>query len=85
MQAARSKARRSPAGPGRSKVLRCGLRRRGRRLCSRPRKRTALDNLLADWEKRNKEIHVLESKFYRWKYDAVFGNGQSAARPTRAA
>ena len=36
---------------------------------------TALENLLTDWEKRNKEIHVLESDFYRWKYDAVFGNG----------
>ncbi len=35
----------------------------------------ALENLLADWEKRNKEIHVMESKFFRWKYDAVFGNG----------
>ncbi|MGA2258920.1 MAG: TIGR03009 domain-containing protein [Thermoguttaceae bacterium] len=39
-----------------------------------PPEAAALDNLLADWEKRNKEIHVLESKFYRWKYDAVFGN-----------
>ena len=34
----------------------------------------ALNNLLTDWEKRNKEIHVLDSEFYRWKYDAVFGN-----------
>jgi TIGR03009 family protein len=34
----------------------------------------ALNNLLTDWEKRNKEIHAMESKFYRWKYDAVFGN-----------
>jgi len=40
-----------------------------------PRELAALDNLLTDWEKRNKEIHVLESKFYRWKYDTVFGNG----------
>jgi TIGR03009 family protein len=38
----------------------------------------ALENLLTDWEKRNKEIHVLWSKFYRWKYDAVFGNGGQA-------
>ena len=41
-----------------------------------PAEAEALDRLLSDWEKRNKEIHVLESKFYRWKYDAVFGNGQ---------
>ncbi len=34
----------------------------------------ALDNLLNDWEKRNKEINVLKSKFYRWKYDNVFNN-----------
>jgi TIGR03009 family protein len=34
----------------------------------------ALNNLLTDWEKRNKEIHIMESKFYRWKYDLVFGN-----------
>ena len=33
-----------------------------------------LENLLTDWEKRNKEIHVLESKFYRWKYDHTFDN-----------
>jgi TIGR03009 family protein len=36
----------------------------------------ALNNLLTDWEKRNREIHVLESKFYHWKYDAVFGNAK---------
>ncbi len=41
-----------------------------------PQEADNLNRLLADWEKRNKEIHVLESKFYRWKYDAVFGNGQ---------
>ena len=41
-----------------------------------PQEAAALDRLLADWEKRNKEIHVLESDFYRWKYDTVFGNGQ---------
>ena len=35
----------------------------------------ALENLLTDWEKRNKEIHVLKSKFFHWRYDAVFGNG----------
>jgi len=40
-----------------------------------PQEAAALENLLTDWEKRNKEIHVLESDFYRWKYDAVFGNG----------
>ncbi len=40
-----------------------------------PPEAKALENLLTDWEKRNKEIHVLESDFYRWKYDAVFGNG----------
>jgi TIGR03009 family protein len=40
-----------------------------------PEQTAALDRLLTDWEKRNKEIQVLESKFYRWKYDAVFGNG----------
>jgi TIGR03009 family protein len=34
----------------------------------------ALNNLLTDWEKRNKEIHLMESKFFRWKYDTVFGN-----------
>ena len=39
-----------------------------------PREAEALENLLADWEKRNREIHVLESKLYRWKYDNVFGN-----------
>ena len=44
-------------------------------LLSRP-ELTALENLLTDWEKRNKEIHVLESKFFRWKYDAVFGNAK---------
>ncbi len=42
-------------------------------LLSRP-ELVALENLLTDWEKRNKEIHVLESRFFRWKYDAVFGN-----------
>jgi len=41
----------------------------------------ALENLLADWEKRNREIHVMESKFYRWKYDAVFGNGNQPPPP----
>ena len=41
-----------------------------------PPEAAALDRLLNDWEKRNKEIHLLESKFYRWKYDNVFGNGQ---------
>ena len=42
-------------------------------LLSRP-EITALENLLTDWERRNREIHVLQSKFFRWKYDAVFGN-----------
>jgi len=37
-----------------------------------PQEMAALDNLLTDWEKRNKEIHVLESTFFRWKYDTVF-------------
>ncbi|MGO9110574.1 MAG: hypothetical protein ACLP9L_15230 [Thermoguttaceae bacterium] len=46
-----------------------------------PQEAAALDNLLTDWEKRNKEIHVLESKFYRWKYDAVFGNGNPQVTP----
>ncbi len=41
-----------------------------------PPEAAALDRLLTDWEKRNKEIHVMESKFYRWKYDAVFGAGK---------
>jgi TIGR03009 family protein len=41
-----------------------------------PPEATALENLLRDWEKRNKEINVMESKFYRWKYDAVFGDGK---------
>ena len=46
-----------------------------------PPEAAALENLLTDWEKRNKEIHVLESKFYRWKYDAVFGNGNQPPPP----
>jgi TIGR03009 family protein len=46
-----------------------------------PPEAAALDNLLNDWEKRNKEIRVLESKFYRWKYDAVFGNGTKPPPP----
>ena len=33
----------------------------------------SLDNLLADWEKRNKEIHSVETEFYRWKLDAASG------------
>ena len=41
----------------------------------------ALENLLTDWEKRNKEIHVLKSPFFRWKYDAVFGNGNQPPAP----
>jgi TIGR03009 family protein len=41
-----------------------------------PPEAAALENLLTDWERRNKEIHVLESKFFRWKYDTAFGNGQ---------
>jgi TIGR03009 family protein len=41
-----------------------------------PQEAAVLERLLADWEKRNKEIHLLESKFYRWKYDLTFGNGQ---------
>ena len=43
----------------------------------------ALENLLTDWEKRNKEIHVMESKFFRWKYDAVFGNGNQPPPPEK--
>ena len=46
-----------------------------------PPEAAALENLLRDWEKRNKEIHFLESKFYRWKYDAVFGNGNQPPAP----
>ena len=42
-----------------------------------PQQQTALDNLLNDWEKRNKQINLLESKFYRWKYDSVFGPSNS--------
>jgi TIGR03009 family protein len=45
------------------------------------RESIALENLLADWEKRNKEIHVLESKFFRWKYDAAFGNASQPPLP----
>jgi TIGR03009 family protein len=41
----------------------------------------ALENLLADWEKRNKEIHVLESKFFRWRYDAIFGDAKKQPPP----
>ncbi len=48
-----------------------------------PQGATALDNLLRDWEKRNKEIHLLESDFFRWKYDAVFGNGNQPATPEK--
>ncbi len=33
-----------------------------------PVETTALDSLLADWETRNKQIRVLESKVYRWRY-----------------
>ncbi len=46
-----------------------------------PQEAEALDRLLTDWEKRNKEIHVLESKFYRWEYDAVFGKGTQPPPP----
>ena len=49
-------------------------------LLSRP-EINALENLLTDWEKRNKEIHVLKSKFYHWRYDAVFGNGNQPPPP----
>ncbi len=41
----------------------------------------ALDNLLKDWEKRNKQINVLESKFYRWRYDSVFGGTNNPHMP----
>jgi TIGR03009 family protein len=41
----------------------------------------ALENVLAEWEKRNREIHVLESKFFRWRYDAVFGNTNQPPPP----
>src|SRR5208282_2880039 len=44
-----------------------------------PPEAAALDNLLNDWEKRNKQIHLLESKFFRWKYDSVFGGNQPPA------
>ena len=46
-----------------------------------PEQATALDNLLNDWEKRNKQINVLESKFYRWKYDNAFGNANQPPTP----
>ena len=46
-----------------------------------PQEATVLDNVLNDWEKRNKEIHTLESKFFRWKYDGVFGNGNGNQPP----
>src|SRR5208337_5612021 len=46
-----------------------------------PPEAAALENLLTDWEKRNKEIRVLYSKFYRWKYDAVFHNGNQPPPP----
>lgn len=40
-----------------------------------PQEAAVLDRVLTDWQKRNREIRALESKFYRWKYDGVFGNG----------
>jgi TIGR03009 family protein len=46
-----------------------------------PEQAAGLDNLLTDWEKRNKEIHVLESKFYRWQYDVAFGNANQQPTP----
>jgi TIGR03009 family protein len=46
-----------------------------------PQEAVALENLLTDWETRNKEIHLLESKFFRWKYDAVFGQAGQAPPP----
>ncbi len=46
-----------------------------------PQQLADLDNLLNVWEKRNKEIHVLESKFFRWRYDSVFGTLPNAGPP----
>jgi len=43
--------------------------------------RNALENLLADWEKRNREIHAMESKFFRWRYDAVFAGATNPNSP----
>jgi TIGR03009 family protein len=47
-----------------------------------PQQLAKLDNLLNDWEMRNKQIQVLESKFFRWKYDSVF-HGPSNSPPPK--
>jgi TIGR03009 family protein len=46
-----------------------------------PQQMADLDNLLVDWERRNRQIQVLESKFFRWKYDSVFASPANAPPP----
>ncbi len=46
-----------------------------------PEQTAKLENLLTDWERRNKQIQVLESKFYRWKYDNAFGSTDKPPAP----
>jgi TIGR03009 family protein len=46
-----------------------------------PPEMAALENLLTDWERRNREIHILHSKFFRWRYDAVFATPASPNSP----
>lgn len=46
-----------------------------------PQQTAALDNLLTNWERRNKQIQILESKFFRWKYDSVFASPANAPPP----
>lgn len=38
-----------------------------------PDEAAQLDRVLADWEKRSREIKTFEADFTCWKYDAVFG------------
>jgi TIGR03009 family protein len=40
-----------------------------------PEEQRQLDQVLAAWEQRNKEVKRFECKFTRWQYDGVFGNG----------
>jgi TIGR03009 family protein len=48
-----------------------------------PQEAAALDGVLNDWEKRNKEVKVLEANLVRWKYDSVFATASTQPKPEK--
>ena len=48
-----------------------------------PQQAAELDNVLNDWERRNKEVKSFDCELFRWTYDGVFNSEGKQPEPDR--